>query len=180
MKDKIVNLFRGRTGGLILCGLEIVVGVLLLVNPVGFTSGVIIGAGWVMVLLGAGCAARYFTTDAQEAAKAQLLFRGLLLGMAGIACITRYDWFLTAFPLLTVLYAAWMLVMAALKVQHMADMLRVKQGRWYIPGISAALSTVLAVVILMNPFGAASAVWIFVGVSLIAEAVVELVGTIFR
>ena len=40
--------------------------------------------------------------------------------------------------------------------------------------------TVLAVVILMNPFGAASAVWIFVGVSLIAEAVVELVGTIFR
>ena len=73
-----------------------------------------------------------------------------------------------------------MLVMAALKVQHMADMLRMKRGRWYVPGISAALSTVLAVIILLNPFGAANAVWIFVGVSLIAEAVVELLGAWLR
>lgn len=178
--NKVREMFRGRTGGLILCVLEIVVGVLLLIDPVGFTSGIIIGAGWVMALLGLFSGVRYFMSTPAEGAKTQLLLRALLLEMAGLLCITQYRWFLTAFPLLTVLYAGWMLVMAAIKVQHMADMLRLKAGRWYIPAISAALSVVLAVIILLNPFGAASAVWMFAGISLIAEAVVELVGAILK
>jgi len=178
--NKVREMFRGRTGGLILCVLEIVVGVLLLIDPVGFTSGIIIGAGWVMVLLGLFSGVRYFMSTPTEGAKTQLLLRAILLVMAGLLCITQYRWFLTAFPLLTVLYAGWMLVMAAVKVQHMADMLRLKAGRWYIPAISAALSVVLAVIILLNPFGAASAVWMFAGISLIAEAVVELVGAILK
>lgn len=178
--EQIRRMFRGRAGGLALCVMEIVVGVLLLIDPVGFTSGIIIGAGWVMALLGVFSGVRYFMSRPEEGAKAQLLFRALLLGLAGFTCITQYGWFLTAFPLLTVLYAGWMLVMAAMKLQQMADMLRLKAGRWYIPAISAALSVVLAVIILLNPFGAASAVWMFAGISLIAEAVVELVGAILK
>lgn len=178
--DMVKKMLGGRTGGLVLCVLEIIVGVLLLINPVGFTSGIIIGAGWVMAALGAGCVIRYFVTNPVDAAKAQLLFRGLTLGMAGALCITQYGWFLTAFPLLTVLYAGWMLVLAAMKLQQMADMLRQKTGRWYMPAIAAGLAVVLAVIILVNPFGAANAVWMFVGISLIAEAVVELVGAILK
>ena len=100
--------------------------------------------------------------------------------MTGVLCMTQYMWFLTAFPLLTVLYADWMLVLAAMKLQHMTDMLRMKIGRWYMPAIAAGVAIVLAVIILWNPFGAVNAVWTFVGVSLIAEAVVELVGAILK
>lgn len=178
--ERMKTIFQGRVGGLVLCVREILVGVLLLINPVSFTSGIIIGAGWVMALVGLVSIGRYFLSTPEEGAKGQLLFQGLTLGLAGVVCITKYAWFLTAFPLLTVIYAGWMLVIAAMKLQRMADMLRLKTGRWYMPGIAAALAIILAVIILWNPFGAANAVWTFVGVSLIAEAVVELVGAILR
>lgn len=162
--EKLKSLLRGRVGGLVLCVLEVVVGVLLLIDPVGFTGGVIVAAGCVMAALGAAGVVRYFLMPPEEGAKAQLLFRGLLLVLAGVLCITQSRWFIAAFPLLTVLYAGWLLVLAAMKVQRMADMLRLKAGRWYMPALSAGMALVLAAVILWNPFGAANAVWILVGI----------------
>ena len=176
----VKRFFQGRMGAAAICIIEILVGVLLLIDPVRFTSGIIIGAGWVMAALGAVSVIRYFVVKPEEGAQSQLLFRGLTLAMAGALCITQYGWFLTAFPLLTVLYAGWMLVLAAMKLQQLADMLRLKVGRWYMPAIAAGLAVALAVIILWNPFGAAQAVWTFVGLSLIAEAVVELVGAILK
>lgn len=178
--EKVKAFFKGRTGGLVLCVLEIIVGVLLLINPVGFTSGIIIGAGWVMTLIGVVDVIRYFAIKPEDGAEQKLLFHGLTLAMAGVLCITQYGWFLTAFPLLTVIYAGWMLVLAAMKLQQMADMLRLKQGRWYMPAIAAGLAIVLAVILLWNPFGAVNAVWTFAAISLIAEAVVELVGAFLK
>ena len=171
----VKHLFQGKFGSIITCILEIVVGVLLLINPVGFTSGIIIGAGVVMCLGGAGCIVRYFMVKPEIAAQKQLLFKGLLGLMGGAVGILKYEWFLSAFPLLTVLYAVAMLILAAAKLQRMADMRRMQLPRWYMPGISAALAAVLAAIILINPFGAVAAVWTFVAVSLIAEAIVEIV-----
>ncbi len=171
----IKNLFRGKTGSLFTCILEIVVGVLLLINPVGFTSGIIIGAGVMMVLGGIVSVIRYFMAKPEVAAQKQLLFKGVVALMAGAVCITKCDWFIAAFPLLTVLYAIAMLVLAAAKLQKMADLKRFNAPRWYLPGISAALAAVLAAIILINPFSAVAAVWTFVAISLIAEAIVEIV-----
>ena len=174
--DKIRDCFKGRVGGFVLCVLEIIVGVLLLINPTGFTSGIIIGAGVVAALIGVVNVIRYFCTQAEAAAQGQMLFRGLVMLIAGVLCITQYGWFLTAFPLLTVLYALWMLLLAAMKLQQMADMLRLKAGRWYMPAIAAGMAVLLAAVILWNPFGAVNVVWTFVAISLIAQAIVEMVG----
>ena len=171
----IKNVFHGKSGSIITCIIEIVVGVLLLINPVGFTSGIIIGAGALMCLGGLLSVIRYFMVKPEIAAQKQLLFKGILALMAGATCITKYDWFISAFPLLTVLYAIAMLILAASRLQKMADMRRVHAPRWYMPGIAAALAAILAVIILINPFGAVAAVWTFVAISLIAEAIVEII-----
>lgn len=171
----IKRFFRTKSGNVGACVLEIVVGVLLLINPVGFTSAIIIGAGILMVLVGLVSIIRYFTTDPEIAAQQQLLFKGLLLAMGGLACIVKHNWFLTAFPLLTVLYAIAMLLLAASRLQKMADMRRFHLSTWYMPGIAAALAAAMAAIILINPFGAVTAVWTFVAISLIAQAVVEIV-----
>lgn len=167
--------FRTKSGSIGACILEIAVGVLLLINPVGFTSAIIIGAGIIMVLAGLVNIIRYFTAAPELAAQQQLLFKGLLLAMGGMACIIKHDWFLTAFPLLTVLYAIAMLLLAAYRLQKMADMRRLHLSTWYMPGIAAALAALMAIIILVNPFGAVTAVWTFVAISLIAQAVVEIV-----
>ena len=171
----IKSIFHGKSGSIVTCILEIVVGVLLLINPVGFTSGIIVGSGVLLCLGGVLSIVRYFMMKPELAMEKQLLFKGLLALMGGAVCITKYDWFLGAFPLLTVLYAIAMLILAAGKLQKMADLKRMGLPRWYMPGLSAALAAVLAVIILVNPFGAATAVWTFVAVSLIAEAIVEII-----
>lgn len=171
----IKNVFRGKTGSILTCIIEIVVGVLLLINPVGFTSGIIIGAGVLLALGGVLSIVRYFMVKPEIAMQKQLMFKGLTVILAGAVCITKYDWFLNAFPLLTVLYAGAMLVLAAAKLQKMADLRRMNLPRWYMPGISAVLAAVLAAIILINPFGAVAAVWTFVAISLIAEAIVEII-----
>ena len=48
---------------------EIVIGILLLINPVGFTSGIIVAFGIVMMLMGVGQIIKYFATEAEEAAE---------------------------------------------------------------------------------------------------------------
>lgn len=171
----IKNVFHGKTGSILTCIIEIVVGVLLLINPVGFTSGIIIGAGVLMCLGGLFSVVRYFMVKPEIAAQKQLLFKGLIALMGGAVCITKYDWFLSAFPFLTVLYAIAMLVLAAGKLQKMADLRRVNVPQWYMPGISALLAALLAAIILLNPFGAVTTVWTFVAMSLIAEAIVEII-----
>ncbi len=171
----VKNLFHGKFGGIMTCILEIVVGVLLLIDPIGFTSGIIIGAGVVMCLGGLAAIVRYFMVKPEIAAQRQLLFKGLLGVMIGVVGVVKYEWFLSAFPLLTVLYAVAMLILAAFKLQKMADMRRMGLPRWYMPGVSALLAAVLAAIILINPFGAVTAIWTFVAVSLIAEAIVEII-----
>lgn len=172
--------FKGKWGILMICLFEILVGILLLINPVRFTTGIIFGAGVLLLLGGAYSILRYFLVNPELAAQKQLMFRGLLCLMAGLVCTTQYEWFLTAFPLLTVLYAGWMLILAASKLQLMADQKRKGAARWYMPGISALAAAVLASVILLNPFGAVNAVWTFAGISLIAEAALDLAAMMMK
>ena len=44
---------KENTGGIVMCLFEILVGILLLINPVSFTSGIIIGLGVILLALGA-------------------------------------------------------------------------------------------------------------------------------
>ncbi len=58
---------KENVAGIVLSLFELVVGVLLLVNPVGFTVGIIMVAGVVLILLGLIDVARYFRTSVDEA-----------------------------------------------------------------------------------------------------------------
>ena len=158
-------------GSILMCVLEILVGVLLLLDPTGFTSSIIIAAGAALILYGAICIVRYFRADAAEGALRQNLFKGLLLLLGGLFCVLRSKWFVDTFPLLTILYGIGLLISGVGKIQWMADMIRFGRKRWYLPAISAALSLIFAAIILCSP----TALWSFLGIVLIVEAVFDIV-----
>ena len=158
-------------GSILMCVLEILVGVLLLVDPTGFTSTVIIAAGAALILYGVICIVRYFRADAAEGALRQSLFKGLLLLLGGLFCVLRSRWFVATFPLLTILYGIGLLISGVGKIQWMADMIRFGRKRWYLPAISAVLSLIFAAIILCSP----TALWSFLGIVLIVEAVFDIV-----
>ena len=164
-----------NSGSILMCVLEILVGVLLLVDPTGFTSTVIIAAGVALILYGVICIVRYFRADAAEGALRQSLFKGLLLLLGGLFCVLRSRWFVATFPLLTILYGIGILISGVGKIQWAADMIRFGRKRWYLPAISAVFSLIFAAVILCNPFTTTAVLWSFTGSVLIVEAVFDIV-----
>lgn len=158
-------------GSILMCVLEILVGVLLLLDPTGFTSSIIIAAGAALILYGVISIVRYFRADAAEGALRQNLFKGLLLLLGGLFCVLRSKWFVDTFPLLTILYGIGLLISGVGKIQWMADMIRFGRKRWYLPAISAVLSLIFAAIILCSP----TALWSFLGIVLIVEAVFDIV-----
>ena len=162
-------------GGFVLCAIEAVIGVLLLVDPVGFTSGIITFCGLALILLGIGSVVGYFLKNAEAAAASQGLAKGLTLLLAGGFCALKTEWILAAFPLLALIYGVVILVSGLGKLQWAVDLLRAKKKKWPFAAISAAVSLLCALVILGNPFATTAALWLFTGISMICEAVLDLV-----
>lgn len=159
---------------------EAAVGILLLINPVGFTVAIIAGVGLLLAVTGAVSILAYFRADPEEAAKGQSLMKGLCALGGGAFCIFRSDWFIAAFPLLAVLYGIVILVTGIAKVQWAVDMVRLKKKQWYFQALGAAITLIAAAVVLGNPFGTTAILWMFTAISLIVEAVVDLVGMVLE
>lgn len=166
---------KNNMSGIILCLFEIIVGILLLVNPIGFTIGIITSAGIVLVVLGIGTVIKYFRTEAKEAASGQYLVKGLTALLAGAFCIFQSQWFIVTFPALTIIYGVVVFLTGLGKVQLTADMLRRKSKKWFLAIISAVISIACAAVILNNPFTSTAVLWMFTGITLIVESVIDLV-----
>ena len=166
---------KGSLFGNFLCLFEIVVGILLLINPVGFTVGIAIAAGIVFIVLGLTQTVKYFSEDPVEAATRQYLTKGLLFLLAGVFCVAKVDWITTTFQTLTVVYGVLVMGTGFGKVQFALDLLRRKNRKWYLALISAALSIACAAIILGNPFKTVVILWRFTGITLIVEAVVDII-----
>ncbi len=173
-----MKLLKENADGIVFCLFELVVGVLLLVNPVSFTVGIIMVAGVVFILLGLINVARYFRTSVDEAVLGQMLTKGLLLLLAGIFCVWKTEWFIVTFPVLTILYGVLILVAGISKIQLTVDMLRWKNKKWFWAAISAAVSIVCAIVILRSPFATTAVLWMFTGASLIVEGIHDIIAMI--
>lgn len=161
--------------GILLCLFEIVVGILLLINPVGFTTGIITIAGIVLLLTGIISIFKYFKTDSDEAATAQYLAKGLIALASGAFCAFKSQWFIVTFPVLTIIYGVVVLLTGFGKIQLTVDMIRRKNKKWFLALISSVLSLACATVILNNPFSSTAVLWMFTGITLIVEAIVDIV-----
>jgi len=160
---------------IIMCIIEVISGILLLVNPVGFTAGIIIAAGIALMISGLLNVIRYFKTGPVEAAVGQLLVQGLIALVAGAFCAFNPQWFILTFPVIAILYGVAILIGGLSKIQIAVDMVRLKNSKWWWGAVSAVISIVCALVIINNPFSTTVALWWFTGISLIVEAVFDVV-----
>lgn len=170
-----MNVLKENANSIVFCLFELVVGILLMINPVGFTSGIIVVAGVGLMAAGLLFVYKYFITDVVEAAKGQMLTKGLLLLLIGTFCALKSNWFVTTFPVLTIIYGIGILVTGCSKVQLAIDMLRQKNEKWFWAGINAAVSIVCAIVILSGPFPSTVVLWMFTGISLMVEAIFDII-----
>lgn len=166
---------KEKANGIVLCLFELIVGVLLLIKPVGFTSGIIKVTGIVMVILGIIEIVKYFKTSAEEAFLGQTLSKGLVFVLAGAFCTFKTDWFIVTFPVLTIIYGIIILLAGLGKIQLTVDMLRMKNKNWYWAAINAGVSLICSIIILNNPFATTAVLWGFTGASFIVEGVFDII-----
>lgn len=65
------------------------------------------------------------------------------------------------------------------KVQWAIDLLRLKQKYWFIAMIGAVCTLLFGILILANPFESTAILWTFIAVTLIVEAVVDILTLVF-
>ncbi len=163
---------------MIYCICELAVGVLLLIDPIAFTSAIVRILGIVLCVFGVLNIMSYFRLAPEMGSMSMSFTKGLVQVIAGVFCIFRPEWLANTFPLLAVAYGLVILVVGLVKLQWSVDTLRVSGSYWFIPGIGGLTSVIFAVVIILNPFTTTAVLWIFAGVSLIIEAVIDAVSTI--
>ena len=158
---------------------ELIIGILLLVNPIGFTSGIIIAFGIVLMIMGVSKTIKYFRAEPEEAAVSQILVKGLLMLLAGTFCAFNSRWFIATFPVLTLVYGVVILITGITKVQWTIDIIRMKRSKWFWMAISAAISIICGITVITNPFSTTAVLWMFIGISLIVDAAFDMLGSLF-
>lgn len=175
-----MKLIKEGSRSLIAAAAELTVGVLLLLNPAGFTSGIVIGLGVLLIASGLIAAAQYFAAKPEEAARQQGLSKGLVLVIIGAFCALYADALIALFPLLTMFYGLLLLILSAAKVQVAVDMLRLKRPNWQWAAGSALVSVLLSAVVLINPFETTAVVFMLMAIALITEAVLDVLAVFFK
>ena len=97
--QKIKEIGTGVFGAL--C--ELLVGILLLINPTGFTEAIIVIIGIVLAAVGVINIIRYFRSTPQAGVVERTLSKGILCVVGGCFCVCNPDWFIITFPILTML-----------------------------------------------------------------------------
>ena len=153
---------------------EMLLGILLLINPVGLTSFVIIALGVLLLLLSALLLFRYIRLPKEEAAQTWKLATGAGLLAVGIAIVANQPWMVEMLGTLTTLYGIIMLSATFMKLQISVDALRGKRRFWYLMAISFVATAVLSTLLFIGSL-AESAVWVVTGIALIVLAVLDAV-----
>ncbi len=166
---------KNNLNGILLCIFEIVVGILLLINPISFTESIIMAAGIVLMVIGIFSIIKYFKANVYESATGQYLTKGLLSLLAGAFCAFNSHWFIATFPVLTIIYGIVVLITGLGKIQLTVDMIRMKSKKWFLSIISAVVSITCSIVILNNPFTSTTVLWMFTGITLIVESVIDII-----
>ena len=157
---------------------ELVIGILIFVDFAKFTSSIILVLGIILCVLALRCLFLYFRADAKTAVLGNQFLFGTLLLTAGVYCAVWSDNFTQTVPVLSI-YGMGILLTGMIKLQETMNKLRLKYERWYISGISALLALVFSGIILWNPFSDESALWIFIGITLVVEALLDLCSVLF-
>ena len=169
---------KANLHGILMSAFEVLVGILLIIDPEGFTSGIIVAVGIALLLGGIWQVVCYFKEEPEEAAKGQALLIGMIMLLGGGFLALKSTWLIQVIPLLTIVYGIGVLVAGLWKVQWTVDKLRMKKKYWYLMAISAGVSLICSTLILWNPFASTSVLWKFTAIALILEAVFDLVAII--
>ena len=159
--------------------IEIIIGLIMIFNPVGLTTSILDVLGIALIILGIVYMFRYFREDPAAAAQKLYLFHGSVLIFAGGFLFIESEAIINGFPFLALIYGTGLMLAAFLRLQSAVDAIR--QGKsWKFQVGYCAITIILAVVVLLNPFHSILVLSRIVGATLILIGVIDPAYEIIR
>lgn len=153
----------------------IVVGILFMVFPADASRIVCITCGWALIIWGVLKAVTWFVNDLRAIGSYSLV-GGIALLAFGILIVLHPDF--TA-GVVTLVFGILLIIDSVVKIQQAADMGRLKVPFWWSLLIVAAVTLVLGILIVCDPFANADVLAVFIGASLLTDGVLDIVTLIY-
>ena len=157
---------------LILGAGAILLGAVLLIWPNMAVTVILNAIGIFCIVLGAINAVRYFLLDARQSINSNALAVGLSWAAGGVLVIALKSLLISILPFF---FGLVILIGGLTKIQGTLCFKRMHAARWYMELICAAVSIVLGILILLNPFSTALLLMRFIGGALVLEGVSDLI-----
>lgn len=154
----------------------VVLGILLIIWP-GQSQNVIftiLGCGlciWGLIKI-----IIYFKEDVQTGMLSQSFSTGASLVVVGVVIIIFSE---KIGGMMAIIFACILLFGAIYKIQMSFDLKKLKSENWFFPLFGALISMVLSILVFSNLFNTANVLIIFIGISLIIEAILNMMSVIF-
>lgn len=152
---------------------EGIFGVLLLCNPYAFTTMIIRFFGILFLIIGTIYMISYFSKSNPYSSVTPIA--ATLLLIFGLLFTFGTNFIFGLFSFVAMLYGAVMFVYGIFKIQYYFQCKKVHASISALALITAIVSVVVGIIVVFNPFTTNMTVLKFIGISLIVEAVVDIV-----
>ena len=157
---------------------EIAVGVMLLINPEGFTKVVIIVLGVLLLILSIVFFVNFLRAKNEAAGGTDALVGAIICLIIGLLCVIFSQQMLGFLETLSIIYGIILFVFGLNKiVLFFAAKNEGAMSSW-LNVIGGVLALVLGVVIVLYPRDATLTVWMITGIGLLLEAVIDIISVI--
>ena len=155
---------------------EAIIGVLLLTEPEKFTKAVVLAIAGVFVIIGIISLITYLAGRKNEQSKSSLsLIKSMVSLTIGLVFFILSFFLSEIFAVIAIIYGIYYLVSGIVKIQTFALAKKAGFTGSVFSLISALLSIVFGVIIIVYHLKAATVWWQFIGITMIIEAVIDLI-----
>ena len=160
-----------KQGYFIISAIFIIFGMVLTIWPLEITTILCYMLGSVILFYGLSRIYMYFSTAEQDRGYHMNLIIGLIVSSIGLFIFFKSE---SIISLLPIIIGLTFVVESFTKLQHALELRSVGHPRWNIVLVLAGINLLIAIILLYNPFTAASLMIRVIGISLLYNGVSEL------
>ncbi len=152
------------------------VGLCLIIWPEQFATIFCYVIGSIALILGAIELVIFFVRDFTSTSSGYRLLVGLLASIFGLILLLKPD---NSAVFFSMLVGVFIIIDSVVKLQATFELKNIGAIQWWVNLVLSVVSAVLGVMLVINPFGTGTLLLIFMGISLIVDAIENVFTVIF-
>ncbi len=157
---------------------EIAVGLMLLIDPVGFTNSVVIILGILFLVLCVICLISFIRAKKNEESGTLSLIGAIVLLIIGVVFTFFSQAILTLIVALSLIYGIILFVFGINKIVYFFAAKNQDMTASWLNLLGGILALILGVVIVIYPKDATEVLWTIAGIAMLLEAVIDIITVI--